>query len=98
VIQTETPVAPANNENGASRAQEPVPSKAQEHIAGEFTKSLEPGAMPVHPTDHGAILERALALPVVAEIARMKEWTHAEAETRGRALVDQIARQVGALR
>ncbi|MBI5649960.1 MAG: V-type ATP synthase subunit A [Chloroflexi bacterium] len=98
VIKTETPVAPPNNENGASRAQEPVPSKAQEQIAGEFAQSLAPGGVPMTSTDHGALLERALALPIVAEIARMKEWKHAEAESRARALIEQIEREVGALR
>jgi vacuolar-type H+-ATPase catalytic subunit A/Vma1 len=98
VIKTETPIAPPNHGNNSNRAPELVPSKAQELATGEFAKSLEPGGLPIHPTDHGAILERAMTLPVVGEIARMKEWQHADAETRGRELIEQIERELGTLR
>jgi hypothetical protein len=37
-------------------------------------------------------------LPVVAEISRMKEWPYAEAEPRGRALIEKVERELGALR
>ncbi len=44
------------------------------------------------------LLERAMALPVVAEIARMKEWQHDEAEMRGRELIERIEKELGTLR
>lgn len=44
------------------------------------------------------LLERAMALPVVAEIARMKEWQHDEAEMLGRELIERIERELGTLR
>jgi len=40
--------------------------------------------------DAGVSLERITALPVVAEIARMKEWPVAEAEGKLRALIQRI--------
>jgi V/A-type H+/Na+-transporting ATPase subunit A len=48
--------------------------------------------------DHGTLLERAMQLPVVAEISRMKEWEHDETEARSRALIEEIERELGALR
>jgi V/A-type H+-transporting ATPase subunit A len=76
-----------------------VPGKAPgESAAGGLEKAVEPGSAPAHSMDRGAILERAMALPVVVEISRMKEWPYVEAETRGRALIEQIERELGALR
>lgn len=76
-----------------------VPGKAQaESAAGGLEKAVEPGSVTTHAGDHGTILERAMRLPVVAEISRMKEWEHAQAETRGRAVIEQVERELSALR
>jgi V/A-type H+-transporting ATPase subunit A len=75
-----------------------VPGKSVESEAGGLEKAVEPGSAPSHSMDRGTLLERAMALPVVAEISRMKEWPHAEAETRGRALIEEIERSLGGLR
>ncbi len=74
-----------------------VPGRAAESAAGGLEKAVEAGSATSH-SQHGAVLERAMALPVVAEISRMKEWPHAEAETRGRELIERIERDLGALR
>jgi hypothetical protein len=37
-------------------------------------------------------------LPVVAEISRMKEWQHEEAEAKGKSLIAQIAKELETLR
>lgn len=75
-----------------------VPGKAPESAAGGLEKAVEPGSAPAHSLERGAVLERAMALPVVSEIARMKEWPHNEAEEHGRALIEQIEREFGTLR
>ncbi len=75
-----------------------VPSKMQESPAGGLEKAVEPGSVPQHPGDHGTALERAMRLPVVAEISRMKEWEHDKAEARGRALIEETERELSALR
>jgi V/A-type H+-transporting ATPase subunit A len=48
-------------------------------------------------SSQGTLLERAMVLPVVGEIARMKEWQPADAETRGRELIEQVENQLAAL-
>lgn len=76
-----------------------VPSKMQEEsTAGGLEKAIEPGSAPKPSSERGTILERAMRLPVVAEISRMKEWPYAEAETRGRALIEKVERELGGLR
>lgn len=76
-----------------------VPSKMQEdNMAGGLEKAIEPGSAPKPSSEQGTILERAMRLPVVADISRMKEWPYAEAEVRGRALIENIERELGALR
>ncbi len=91
VVRSSAPVVQSIDAGG-------VPGKAPESAAGGLEKAVEPGSVPVHAGDHGTILERAMRLPVVAEISRMKEWAHPEAQPRGRALIDQIQRDVGTLR
>ncbi|MCL5951933.1 MAG: V-type ATP synthase subunit A [Chloroflexi bacterium] len=76
-----------------------VPTKAQEEsTAGGLERAVEPGSAPKPSSEHGTILERAMRLPVVADISRMKEWPYAEAEARGRASIENIERELGALR
>ncbi len=76
-----------------------VPGRLQEEgQAGGLEKAVEAGSAPKVSAEHGTILERALSLPVVADISRMKEWPYGEAETRGRALIERIERDLGALR
>jgi len=76
-----------------------VPGKAQEEsMAGGLERAVEvvPALLP--PAGQGAFLERAMNLPVVADISRMKEWKYDEAEARGRALIEKVERELGALR
>ncbi len=91
VVRSSAPVVQSIDAGG-------VPGKAPESAAGGLEKAVEPGSVPVHAGDRGTILERAMRLPVVTEISRMKEWAHPEAQARGRALIDQIQRDVGTLR
>jgi hypothetical protein len=92
VVQTSTPMVQALNLGG-------VPGKAQaEGTAGGLEQAVEPGSVPIHPGNQGTLLERAMRLPVVAEISRMKEWRHAEAERRGRELIERIEKELGTLR
>jgi V/A-type H+-transporting ATPase subunit A len=92
VVQSSTPMVQSLNVGG-------VPSKAQEEgAAGGLEQAVEPGSVPIHPGNQGTLLERAMRLPVVAEISRMKEWRHAEAERRGRELIERIEKELGTLR
>jgi V/A-type H+-transporting ATPase subunit A len=58
----------------------------------------EPGSSSSPVTDHGTILERAMCLPVVSEISRMKEWQYEKAEAQGKSLISQIEKELGTLR
>ncbi|GEM_PF-1731 len=91
VIKATAPVAQPLDTGG-------VPSKMQESPAGGLEKAVEPGSVPQHPDGRGTILERALRLPVVAEIARMKEWQHAESEMRGKAIIAKIEQELATVR
>lgn len=75
-----------------------VPGKSEESQAGGLEKAVEAGSAPQHSIDHGSILERAMTLPLVAEISRMKEWRHTEVETRARGLIESIERELGSMR
>ncbi len=88
VIKTSAAVTPPID-NLVPAKKERAPSKSENAVEPEGATAL---------ADRGTLLERAMALPVVAEISRMKEWQHAQAETRGRALIEQIERELGALR
>lgn len=90
VLQTETSVVQSLRpvqlpENG----QDTVPQLEQTSTPARSTSLI---------TDHGTLLERAMALPVIGEIARMKEWQYEEAETRGRALIEQIEKELSMLK
>ncbi len=76
-----------------------VPGKAQDegHARG-LEKAVEAGSAPKVSHEVGTILERAMNLPVVADISRMKEWKYDEADKRGHALIEQVEQQLGALR
>lgn len=89
VIKTETPVV-QSVDIGLGRGMETT--------AGGLQRAVEPGSAPQHSMDRGTALERAMALPLVVEISRMKEWQYEEAETRGRALIERIERELEALR
>ncbi len=68
-----------------------VPGKlAEESAAGGLEKAIEAGSAPKPSPERGTLLERALALDVVAEISRMKEWEYDQAAARGQALLERI--------
>ncbi len=91
-LKTATSVVPSIDTGG-------VPSKMQEEgTAGGLEKAVETGSAPKPSAGYGTILERALSLPVVADISRMKEWPYADAEARGKALIGRIHDELGALR
>ncbi len=90
VIRTETSVVQSLRpvqmpENGQDR----VPPLEQTSGPGRLTSPV---------TDHGTILERAMTLPVVGEISRMKEWQHEEAAARGQAIIERIEEELETLR
>ena len=90
VIRTETSVV-------QSLSPVKMPQNGQE-APPRLERTGEPGSSSSPITDHGTLLERAMRLPVVAEISRMKEWQHDESETRGRAMVEQIEKELATLR
>lgn len=90
VIRTETPVV-------QSLRPVPMPENGQESVP-RLEQASEPGRPTSPITDHGTLLERAMALPVVGEIARMKEWQPEEAVTHGRKLIEEIEKELGTLR
>ncbi|CAG0946769.1 partial V-type ATP synthase alpha chain, partial [Anaerolineae bacterium] len=75
-----------------------IAEQGDEAATTQVPRVSEPGNPSSPIADHGTLLERAMRLPVVAEISRMKEWAHNEAETRGRAVIEQIERELSALR
>ena len=90
VIRTETSVV-------QSLRPVQMPENGQENVPSlEQTSGLGRSTSPV--TDHGTILERAMTLPIVGEIARMKEWQHDEAEARGQAIIERIEKELETLR
>lgn len=70
----------------------------EEGHAGGLHKTVEAGSAPKPSPGQGTMLEQAMSLPIIAEISRMKEWPYDEAETRGRALIENVETQLGALR
>lgn len=90
VIHTETPVV---------KSLHPVrlPEDSQNNVP-QLEQTTTPGRLTSPISDHGTILERAMALPVVGEIARMKEWRHEEAEARGCELIERIDKELETLR
>jgi V/A-type H+-transporting ATPase subunit A len=90
VIRTETSVV-------QSLSPVKMPQNGQE-APPRIERTGEPGSLLSSPADHGTLLERAMRLPVVAEISRMKEWQHDEAEARGRIIVEQIEKELATLR
>jgi V/A-type H+/Na+-transporting ATPase subunit A len=48
--------------------------------------------------DRGVPVERAAMSQSMAALARMRDWTAAEAETKARALAEQIDTELGSLR
>ncbi|MBI5030600.1 MAG: V-type ATP synthase subunit A [Chloroflexi bacterium] len=87
IVKTSTPVSPSINavlqtRKGKSSKAEQADDPSQDSVS----------------TSQGTLLERAMALPVVGEIARMKEWPHPDAEMHGRELMEQVERELSTLR
>jgi V/A-type H+-transporting ATPase subunit A len=77
---------------------QPVDTGVQKQNKTARLDRAEESASELTSVGPSTLLERIMALPVVGEIARMKEWRHDEAETRGRELVARIEKELAALR